>query len=326
LTNVKKFMNKYIKILIVLIAIVASIGLIRYVLKTNFIKNEYEDTIGKGAANYKNEDIPSGFLFKSGDIPDSYLVDENYKNIYREGGSFSNDFYCAGSGQGAELIKYYKFSPGEGYEGGWSFRYVAVCEDKYLIIDAADSFGEKIYGPFDLNEPELDTPDISSPGVIETPGGAWNIYKNEKYGFSFEYPSDWILEEDSHGRPFVLLTSPERKIAAQDAEGDEIVVIDARIKTYSSFKDLPNNTEGLNFEDWLKVEDSYFDGEVTSTIVDGLDAYLIHSSGGYREVENEFIMLEYNGKIYELNFNVPSSNDYLEERDHMLQSFELIQN
>lgn len=316
MANVKK-MNKYIKILIVLI--VAGVGL-------SAIKYFIEHRDGYGALDYKNGNIPSGFLYKSGEILDSYLVDENYEDIYREGGFFSEDFYCVSSGQKAELIKYFTVSPGYGYSGGWSYRYAAVCGDQYLIVDGADYFGEKIYGPFDLGEPELENPDTSSAGVIETSGGAWNIYTNETFGFSFEFPSDWFLEDDSHSRPYVLLTSPERKIAAQDAEGDEIIVIDAKITTYGSYKDLPNNKDELDFKSWLKVEDNYFNGEVTLTTVDGLDAYLIHSTGGIRDVENEFIMLEFNGKIYELNFNVPSSNDYLEERDHMLQSFEIIRN
>jgi len=324
MANVKKFMNKYIKILIVLIAIVVGIGSIKYFI---------EHRTGYGAVSYHNENIPSGFLYESGEIPDSYLSDKNYifyDIFYRGDCSFNDNFSCVSSGTPAELIKYFTSDPGYNIMGGWSFRYAVVCGNQYLIVDGSDAIGEKIYGPFDLNEPELDTPDISSPGVIEIPGGAWNIYTNEKYGFSFEYPSDWFLEDDSHGRPYVLLTSPERKIAAQNAEGDEIVVIDAKITTYNSYKDLPNNKDGLNFESWLKVEDDYFNGEITPITVDDLSAYLIHSTSKYRNVDYnfdfEFVMLEHNEKIYQLNFNVPSSNDYLEERDHMLQSFELIGN
>jgi predicted AlkP superfamily pyrophosphatase or phosphodiesterase len=80
----------------------------------------------------------------------------------------------------------------------------------------------------------------------------------------------------------------------------------------------------LSFESWLKTEDNYFDGPVTETTVDGAIAYKIESTDSFDGSEDVFTMVEHNGKIYELNFNVPSADDYMEEREHMLDSFQFL--
>lgn len=143
----------------------------------------------------------------------------------------------------------------------------------------------------------------------------WSTYTNEDFGFSLELPSAWTAEEDPQGRPYVFFTSPERIEASKDVEGDQAVKIDARIKIFESSKDLPNNSNDLELEEWLETENKYFDGGVEETTVDGKIAY---------ELDGSFIMVENEEKIYELNFNVPNTDDFVEEREDMLNSFQFL--
>lgn len=148
----------------------------------------------------------------------------------------------------------------------------------------------------------------------------WSTYTSEKYGFVVNFPSMWSVEEDSHERPYIFFTSPERAEADQE---EDPIVIDARIIVYATAEELPNNDDGLSFENWIKTEEKYFNGEVEFTTVDGVDAYLINTTG-FAGIASEFIMVEHEGKIYELNFNVPDANDYTEERQQMLESFQFL--
>lgn len=48
----------------------------------------------------------------------------------------------------------------------------------------------------------------------------WQVYTNEKYGFSFRYPSDWTIEEQSginYDKSIVSITSPETKQTIDEA-------------------------------------------------------------------------------------------------------------
>lgn len=148
----------------------------------------------------------------------------------------------------------------------------------------------------------------------------WSTYTSEEYSFSVNFPSTWTVEEDTHGRPYVFFTSPERAEAGQE---DDPVMIDARIIVYAGSEDLPNNDDRLSFETWTETENTYFDGEPTETTVDGFSGYFMKSKG-FANIESEFIMVEHDGRVYELNFNVPDANDYAEEREHMLDSFQFL--
>lgn len=162
--------------------------------------------------------------------------------------------------------------------------------------------------------------ETSTETEMSTTDTQWSTYTSEKYGFSVNFPKDWDVEEDTHGRPYVLFTSPERAEAGQVINP---VMIDARIIVYTSSEDLPNNEDGLSFETWIETENTYFDGEPMQTTMNGFSAYSMKSKG-FANIESEFIMLKHEGRIYELNFNVPDANDYVEEREYMLDSFQFL--
>lgn len=113
-----------------------------------------------------NQNIPAGFLYTS---LNEKIPEENYlpgkvefsgqvdsELILAE--PTANRFDCkktAGDDKiyPAAIVSYYEFAPGYTYgilrsSGGWSFRYAVVCENNYFIVDGADHFGIKMYGPF----------------------------------------------------------------------------------------------------------------------------------------------------------------------------------
>jgi len=96
------------------------------------------------------EDFPAHYI--SGPLPEDKLLawnePLNTDKIYQEKG---NIFICRETGKEAEKVEFYSHSAGSGF-GGWRYRYALVCGNYYWILDAADPFGTKIYGPFKFGE------------------------------------------------------------------------------------------------------------------------------------------------------------------------------
>ncbi|MFH1253012.1 MAG: hypothetical protein V1664_01625 [Candidatus Uhrbacteria bacterium] len=137
---------KYKKILLVIIII----GLLVLIFLTG--KYFIEHQTGYGAVDYVNTNVPNGLLFvEKSEIPENLLVKPDYQNIKQVGQMFSTQFYCQNLEKDAEIIEYWKQTAGYGIVGGWANRYAVICGNEYLIVDDADYFGEKIYGPFNLD-------------------------------------------------------------------------------------------------------------------------------------------------------------------------------
>jgi len=104
-----------------------------------------------------------------------------------------------------------------------------------------------------------------------------------------------------------------------------MIAIDAQITIRDSYLDLPNNDEELSLTDWLAAGNAYFDeGTYTPTTVAGVDSYLVVYSDSLLGDDYRFIILEHEGRIYQLNFNAPNNDDYVIERNHMMESFGLL--
>ena len=206
---------------------------------------------------------------------------------------------------------------------------------KFLIALSALTFifavaGCSYFGDEEATEDEVTGEETAVEVEIDEDGKSdevegWLTYTHEDWGFSVEYPEEWTAEQDEHGRSFVTITSDTRAVEALEyMDMGGFAAIDARIMLYDSYLDLPNNSDELSFTDWLASEDSYFNGTYTPTTVSGVDAYLIVSSDELLGGEYRFIMLEHEGRIYSINFNVPNIDDYAIERNHMMESFELL--
>ncbi len=111
-----------------------------------------------GPTERVNKNVPTGMLYLSGEIPESYLLVGTL-----DGGIVDNEliladpitgeFHCKKLEEsniiyGGEKVEYYSYSPGWGVMGGWSFRYAMLCGENYFVIDGKDSMGMRMYGPF----------------------------------------------------------------------------------------------------------------------------------------------------------------------------------
>lgn len=60
------------------------------------------------------------------------------------------------------------------------------------------------------------TVDITTPTVIDTDMSYWKTYQNDKYGYAFKYPQDWILTEIDEETPLQLLRSQYVLVQSKD--------------------------------------------------------------------------------------------------------------
>ncbi|MBN1645610.1 hypothetical protein JW868_01070 [Candidatus Woesearchaeota archaeon] len=119
---------------------------------------------GGGAIHKVNYEVPEGFLYApeegqtidyqyqqgAGAIPEEYLLgyDElNNEIIYFEDGNY----YCKSNSEQAQIVQYFSHNQGKMVSGGWYSRYAQVCDNTYYIFDLGQSWGTKIYGPFQLD-------------------------------------------------------------------------------------------------------------------------------------------------------------------------------
>ncbi len=126
-------------IVILLIVAIVGISVISFLLTQSF------------GGVHTVEDFPAQYI--SGPLPEDRLLawnePLNTDKIYQKKGEV---FICRETGKEAEKVEFYRHSPGPGVIGGWSYRYALVCGNYYWILDAADHFGTKIYGPFKFGE------------------------------------------------------------------------------------------------------------------------------------------------------------------------------
>ena len=133
-------------IAILLIGVIIGISVISFLLVQN------------SGGVHTIEDFPAQYI--SGPLPEDKLLTWNEPlntdEIYQEK---RNIFICRETGKEAERVEFYSHSAGSGVIGGWSYRYALVCGNYYWILDAADYFGTKIYGPFKFGEGVVETAD-----------------------------------------------------------------------------------------------------------------------------------------------------------------------
>lgn len=148
----------------------------------------------------------------------------------------------------------------------------------------------------------------------------WLTYENQNYGYSLKYPQDWILE--SQNPLYVTLNSPENEQVKQSMNPDRIrdsgYMPDITIAYYSSVKGFSGGVvETLN--DLVK---SIFPNskEIVFAGSDGWETIISGDRGdGYG------IMVEYNGRLYQIGFNnKPKKSDLTEIDNKIINSFQFI--
>jgi hypothetical protein len=154
---------------------------------------------------YAPEDFP--VEYRSGPLPEDKLLawnePLNTEHIYQQG----SKFICRDTGKEAEKVEFYSHSSGK--IGGWRYRYALVCGNNYWIVDAADSFGKMVYGPFEFGEAVVKTADYE---VHE-----WGVIAgcNES--------EDWFLT--SRPEQMLLVKQPVIYIHAEDLEEFDVKVV-----------------------------------------------------------------------------------------------------
>jgi len=141
---------------------------------------------------------------------------------------------------------------------------------------------EPVTSPIDISSEPVSTP---TPTVDETAN--WKTYRNEEYGFEFEYPGDWTLQEISNpDLPYIV-----HKIILQG--------ISVEIYKQFSVKKVP--------------EDKIITSE--QIMINGIEGtYNRHNADGpYQEV-----IVPYQSKTYRLILDTESDEQVF---DHILSTF-----
>jgi hypothetical protein len=129
---------------------------------------------------------------------------------------------------------------------------------------------------------------------------AWLTYRNDKFLFSIDYPSDWILDDTYGSTGVVFLRTPARREMIQ--KGGAIPLFDIAIKVYDSPAALPDNqSDGLSFQQWIaKKASGYGLVNVTSTIIAGVPGFGGREAGIGLGGHVAFVESS-NGNIYEIS-------------------------
>ena len=114
-----------------------------------------------GYVNQKPADTTQQNLYASTELTNDKLVFDNGPGPFNLSGIYEtisaptadtnsvvHKYYCEDTGEEAEKIIIFDNPAEDGFKGGWAHRFALVCENKYWIVNAADSFGKKIYGPY----------------------------------------------------------------------------------------------------------------------------------------------------------------------------------
>ena len=75
------------------------------------------------------------------DLPQEKLISQGKPGTF-------NSFRCNDSSKPKLIMKCYDSGRKEDVEGGWAYKYILQCEEGCYVVDGAEMYGERIYGPF----------------------------------------------------------------------------------------------------------------------------------------------------------------------------------
>lgn len=141
---------------------------------------------------------------------------------------------------------------------------------------------------------------------------AWYLYRNPAYGFSVEYPSDWIVAKTLSNY------------------GKKRNVIENRILFYRSVDEginidifpNPDNQDALS---WYREYQQQFlpaDADVQENlVVGGVDAVYTYDPGDSGLFARHTTILTYGGYSYRIEYQIVNGNNQLDVYRHLLTSF-----
>lgn len=152
---------------------------------------------------------------------------------------------------------------------------------------------------------------VSISGCMEEQREQTKHYSNENYGFSFDYPGDWNLKENS-GKAIVELTNG----------GIIFVYVYENVAQPSDFTKAIEHVDrsySTRFEGYKKISDKI----VTINEVKGFE--IIFTSEEYGQYKHKAVFLFKNSKEYEIGCTAPQSEfyKYNDVFDAVIQSFKI---
>lgn len=276
-----------------------------------------------------NIEIPSGFVYADGEIPDSFLVDPEYGGIVKGDatGTGQEDYECAESGESATRIPF-SYQAAESGEGGWSYRYAVVCGTKYLVVDGHDSFGERTYGPFEIGS----VPDVQESDIGEFEGESpvslqeWTLYEDEENGFSMQYPSDWKITDrpGDKGRSYLSIVSPERLLRMQGAPEGSVIGSDVLVRVFESVQEFAGIVSIDSLVDYLDaaVGETVLSYDVAS-VVGADEAYSVVYLENAITPSHAYLLVRVGDRVIQADFDVSGLGEYPTEKERMEGTFTL---
>ncbi len=332
------------KIIIAIIAIIIAIGVGSWSYQTSILENEIKDEASILLENIKKETgisfseikeiefrwftqvdpelkeeiiLGKGFEVKS-------ILDEQYNNIkqFFENNGFKADIYNIADGLVSGLVGYRKEKMACIVESGVTGHKEADFQWDPLGINTRDVIVN--CGELEKIEVEYATKD-------------WQIYINEKYEYSFKYPTDCLYgplpsyckqnppEERSRECLCYLNAKNLDEVSLGTFTGTKSDLIGASFSVSSYPTEAYNFPSDTDFVDWLTEKFSYQDIEVNPDInLEGVSVvgfYTPQSSKAYSQEEIYFIRNDKLFKIYMINVD----NEYNKELyDKILFTFSFI--